>query len=116
LAERLEGMPEVVAYVKSHNVNFEVPYDFAGETLRYRPDYIVRIDDGGAEPLNLVVEVKGERDEQDAAKADTTRNFWAPAVNNAGRFGRWGFLELKGAPYDAATLIRQFVRPSLAAE
>ena len=40
LAERLEGMPEVIAYVKNHNISFEVPYDFAGETLRYRPDYI----------------------------------------------------------------------------
>jgi type III restriction enzyme len=116
LAERLEGMPEVVAYVKNHNVNFEVPYDFDGETLRYRPDYIARMNDGGAEPLNLVIEVKGERDGQDAAKAETMRNFWTPAVNNAVRFGRWGFLELKGAPYDAATLIREFVRPSLAAE
>ena len=53
LAERLEGMTEVFAYVKNHNIGFEVPYDFAGETLRYRPDYIARIDDGGrrtAEP------------------------------------------------------------------
>jgi hypothetical protein len=35
------------------------------------------------------------------------RNLWVPAVNNAKRFGRWRFLELKDAPYDAATLIRQ---------
>lgn len=43
LAERLEDMDEVSSYVKNHNLGFEVPYEFAGETLRYRPDYIVRV-------------------------------------------------------------------------
>jgi type III restriction enzyme len=104
-------MDEVFAYVKNHNISFEVPYDFAGDTLGYRPDYIARVDDGGPEPLNLVIEVKGQRDEKDAAKAETMRNLWVPAVNNAKRFGRWGFLELKDAPYDAATLIRQTLSP-----
>ena len=111
LAERLEGMDEVSSYVKNHNLGFEVPYEFAGDTLSYRPDYIARIDDGGPEPLNLVIEVKGQRDEKDKAKAETMRNLWVPAVNNARRFGRWGFLELKDAPYDAVTLIRE-ARPS----
>ncbi|MGA8585153.1 MAG: hypothetical protein WB715_15200 [Roseiarcus sp.] len=36
-------MDEVSSYVKNHNLGFEVPYEFAGETLRYRPDYIVRV-------------------------------------------------------------------------
>ena len=40
--------------MKNHNLGFEIPYDFEGETVRYRPDYILRIDDGGAEPLNLI--------------------------------------------------------------
>ncbi|MGA7195867.1 BPTD_3080 family restriction endonuclease [Roseiarcus sp.] len=116
LAERLEDMDEVSSYVKNHNLGFEVPYEFAGETLRYRPDYLARIDDGGPEPLNLVIEVKGQRDEKDKAKAETMRNLWVPAVNNARRFGRWGFLELRDAPYDAVALIREFAHPLLAAE
>ncbi len=111
LAERLEGMDEVFAYVKNHNISFEVPYDFTGETLSYRPDYIARVEDGRPEPLNLVIEVKGQRDEKDKAKAETMRNLWVPAVNNAKRFGRWGFLELNDAPYDAATLIREAISP-----
>ena len=109
-------MHEVFAYVKNHNLDFEVPYDFTGDTPSYRPDYIVRVDDGGPEPLNLVIEVKGQRDEKDKAKAETMRNLWVPAVNNAKRFGRWGFLELKDAPYDAAALIRELIHPLLAAE
>jgi type III restriction enzyme len=111
LAERLETMDEVQAYVKNHNLGFEIPYDFDGETVRYRPDYIVRIDDGGNEPLNLIMEVKGQRDEKDAAKADTARNIWVPAINNAKQFGRWDFLELTGIPYDAAIKIREHIKP-----
>jgi type III restriction enzyme len=115
LAERLESMGEVIAYAKNHNLGFEIPFEFGGETLRYRPDYIVRIDDGMGQ-LNLIVEVKGQRDEKDAAKAETARNVWVPAINNAGRFGRWGFLELNDIPYDAAARIREHVGHAMAAE
>ena len=58
-AERLEWMPEVMAYVKNHNLGFEVPYEHEGKERRYRPDYIVRAADGSGTPLNLVVEIKG---------------------------------------------------------
>jgi type III restriction enzyme len=58
--------------------------------------------------------VKGQRDEQDAAKAETMRNIWVPAVNNAKCFGRWGYLELNDIPYDAAAGIRERIRPLLA--
>jgi type III restriction enzyme len=105
-AERLAGMPEVLAYVKNHNLNFEVPYEHEGETRRYRPDYIVTVDDGHPEPLNLVVEIKGLRRDADAAKADTMQKIWIPAVNNAKAFGRWDFLEFKDIPYDAEERIR----------
>ncbi len=115
LTERLEGMDEVLAYVKNHNLNFEVPYEYAGETLRYRPDYIVQVNDGGSEPLNLIIEVKGHRDDKDAAKAETMRNVWVPAVNNSKRHGRWSFLELNDVPYDAVARIREFIRPRLVA-
>ncbi len=108
-------MGEVLAYVKNHNLGFEIPYEHASETHRYRPDYIARIDDGGEAPLNLVIEVKGQRDEKDAAKADTARRLWVPAVNNARVYGRWAFLELKDEPYDAVRIIRDFIQPCLIA-
>ena len=95
------------AYVKNHNLGFEVPYEHRGETHRYRPDYILRLDDGHGQddPLNLVVEVKGRRSEQDAAKADTMQTRWVPGVNALGRFGRWAFLELDN-PYTFAGGVR----------
>jgi type III restriction enzyme len=108
-AERIEKMDEVISYVKNHSLHFEVPYEYRGDTRKYRPDYIVRVADGGDEPLNLVVEIKGHRDEADAAKAETMRKAWVPAVNAAKRFGRWDFMEFTDAPYDVDKRIRERV-------
>ena len=67
----------------------------------YRPDFIVRI---AAEkgPVNLVVEIKGERDERDKQKRLTMIHKWLPGVNALGDWGRswgdygkWDFIELK---------------------
>jgi type III restriction enzyme len=87
--------PRVHAWVKNHNLGFEVPYSAGGEARRYRPDFILRIDDGPGDenPLNLVVEIKGARDEDDKDKAETMRTLWVPGVNALGEHGRWGFAE-----------------------
>lgn len=85
----------VLAWVKNHNLGFEVPYQAGGEARRYRPDFILRVDDGrGADdPLNLVVEIKGFRGEDAKDKAETMRTYWVPGVNNLGTRGRWAFAE-----------------------
>jgi type III restriction enzyme len=31
------------------------------------------------------------------AKVETAKTMWVPAVNNAGTFGRWAFLEIDGS-------------------
>ena len=87
--------PRVLAWVKNHNLGFEVPYMAGGEARRYRPDFILRLDDGkGADdPLNLIVEIKGARDEDDKDKAETMKTLWVPGVNNLGTQGRWAFAE-----------------------
>ena len=41
-----ENHPQVRAYVKNHNLGFEVPYRFGSEMRIYRPDFIVLVDDG----------------------------------------------------------------------
>ena len=38
--------PQVRAYVKNHNLGFEVPYRYGSETRKYLPDFIVLVDDG----------------------------------------------------------------------
>jgi len=99
-----------VAYAKNHNLGFEVPYEYRGEIHRYRPDFILKLDDGYGpdDPLHLVIEVKGRRSEQDAAKADTMATRWVPGVNALGRFGRWAFVELDN-PYTFAGGVRSFL-------
>ena len=99
-AQILERHPLTLAYVKNQALGFEVPYLDHTEQRMYLPDFIVLIDDGNGpdDPLNLVVEVKGQRDVFDQIKAETMRALWVPGVNALGTWGRWDFIELSDAP------------------
>ena len=81
------------AYVKNQSLGFEVPYRLGAEAHRYLPDFIVCLDDGHPDPLNLIVEIKDFRGEDAKEKANTVRASWVPGVNNLGQFGRWAFAE-----------------------
>ena len=78
LAERLDTHPKVIAYAKNHALGFEVPYRSGNEPRRYRPDFIVRIDDGQGGEINLVLEVKGFRDHDAMLKATTIAHPMGP--------------------------------------
>jgi type III restriction enzyme len=88
-----DSHPRVRAWVRNHGLGLEVPYLMGSAARRYLPDFIVRVDDGREEPLNLIVEIKGFRGEDAKEKANTMRAYWVPGVNNLGRFGRWDFAE-----------------------
>ena len=90
-----EAHPRVKAYVKNHNLGFEVPYRAGSEARRYRPDFIVLVDDGrGSDDLlHLVVEIKGYRGEDAKDKKATMDACWVPGVNRDRRYGRWAFAE-----------------------
>ncbi|MCB0031766.1 MAG: hypothetical protein KDE28_27835, partial [Anaerolineales bacterium] len=89
----VEKHPRVISYVKNQGLGLEVPYPYKGSQRRYIPDFIVRLDVGEAEPLNLVVEIKGYRGEDAKEKAATMATAWVPSVNNLGSYGRWAFKE-----------------------
>jgi type III restriction enzyme len=91
----VESHLQVRAYVKNHNLGFEVPYRFGSENRRYRPDFIVLVDDGHGDDdlLHLVVEIKGYRREDAKDKKSTMETYWVPGVNNSGKHGRWAFAE-----------------------
>jgi hypothetical protein len=56
-------------------------------TLRIdSPDYLIRLTNG----LTLVLEIKGQEDDQDRAKHQAPRR-WASAVNHWSELGRWAF-------------------------
>ena len=88
-----EAHPRVHAYVKNHNLGLEVPYLHGSTQRKYLPDFIVQIDDGQSDLLNLIVEIKGYRGEDAKEKASTMQTYWVPGVNNLGSFGRWAFAE-----------------------
>jgi len=91
-----EAHPRVRAYVKNHNLGFEVPYRYGSETRKYRPDFIVLVDDGHGDDdlLHLVVEIKGYRREDAKEKKATMDTYWVPGVNSLRTYGRWAFAEL----------------------
>lgn len=105
MAQVLEGMHEVVCYVKNQGLGFFVPYTMNGEQKNYMPDFIVRLNDGKDDLLNLIVEVSGEARKDKAIKVATTENLWIPAVNQHNGFGRWDFIEITD-PWDAENTIR----------
>ena len=90
-----ESHPQVKAYVKNHNLGLEVPYRFGSEMRKYRPDFIVLVDDGHGpdDLLHLIVEIKGYRREDAKEKKSTMDTYWVPGVNNLGTYGRWAFAE-----------------------
>ena len=88
-----ESHPRVKAYVKNHNLGFEVPYRYGSETRNYRPDFVVLVDDGHEDLLNLIVEIKGYRREDAKEKKNFMDTYWIPGVNNHGQYGRWAFAE-----------------------
>ncbi|MEI6065484.1 MAG: restriction endonuclease subunit R, partial [Pseudanabaena sp. ELA748] len=88
-----EAHPRVRSYVKNQGLGFEVPYLYGSTQRKYIPDFILQIDDGRDDLLNLIVEIKGFRGEDAKDKANTMTTYWIPGVNNLGKFGRWQFAE-----------------------
>jgi type III restriction enzyme len=112
LAQTLEDMPEVHAYVKNQNLGFTIPYTLNGEEHNYYPDFIVRMDDGHGpdDLLNLILECTGQKKKDKEAKVATAQTLWVPAANNHGGFGRWEFLEIRD-PWDARNEIHKYINP-----
>ena len=91
----VETHPRVRAYIKNQGLGLEVPYRHGSIMRKYIPDFIVQVQDGHEDLLNLVVETKGYRGEDAREKKDTMDTYWVPGVNHLGTYGRWTFLELK---------------------
>ena len=104
----VESHPQVKAYVKNHNLGLKVPYRYESTTRTYVPDFIVQVDDGQDDPLNLIIEIKGYRGEDAKAKKDTMLNCWLPGVNALGQYGRWAFAEFTDV-YNIESNLRQVI-------
>ena len=104
----VESHPSVMAYVKNHNLGLEVPYLYGSTPRRYFPDFILLVDDGNEDPLNLIVEIKGYRGEDAKEKKNTMEAYWLPGVNALGHYGRWAFAEFTDV-FDIEPNLRQVI-------
>ena len=111
----VEKHPRVLSYVKNQGLGFTIPYMLGLEARDYYPDFIVQLDVGEEEPLNLIVEIKGYRRENAKDKALTLKSCWVPGVNHLEKYGRWDFLELKEI-YDMKSQFYEFVNSVLVKE
>jgi type III restriction enzyme len=82
VCENLKGI--VSTYAKNDHLGFEIPYLWNGSRRNYRPDFLIRLNNGKI----LILEIKGQETEQDKAKHDALRE-WIQAVNEEGGFGEW---------------------------
>lgn len=104
----LDSLDEVVAYFKNPGI-LRIPYTHEGVQGHYIPDFVVQLRDGHSDPLNLLVEVTGERKKDKVIKVETASTYWVPAVSNLGVYGRWAFTEISD-PSEAADLMAVAVR------
>jgi type III restriction enzyme len=114
-----ESHPSVIAYTKNHGLGFEVPYRHGSVMRRYLPDFILLIDDGhgSADPLHLVVEIKGYRREDAKDKKNAMNAYWIPGVNSLKSYGRWAFVEMQDVytlETDLATKLKEELERMLA--
>ena len=108
LCRVVESHRLVKAYVKNHSLGLEVPYLYGSTPRKYIPDFVLLVDDGHEEPLNLIVEIKGYRGEDAKEKKNTMEAYWLPGVNALGDYGRWAFAEFTDV-YDIDSGLRAVI-------
>lgn len=90
----LETFDGVLRYVKNvQRVGFRIPWFKEGRRRWYEPDFIVHLDDGHDDPLQVIVEISGDHPDK-PLKIGAVRDLWLPAVNRHGGFGRWELVEV----------------------
>lgn len=114
LAMVLETHPQVISFAKNQGLGLEVPYKDGAIPRKYIPDFVIQVDDGNgeADPLNLIIEVKGRRDDNVKAKHETMRNKWIKGVNALGIYGRWAFEEF-GDVYEMSDKFDELMKERL---
>ncbi len=83
-AFELDRNSNVAAWVKNDHLGFEIIYIFKGVVRKYRPDFIIKLQNGEF----LILETKGQDTQQDKTKREFLDE-WVKAVNQHGGFGKW---------------------------
>jgi len=100
-AYELERNKAVTAWAKNDHLGFVVYYTYQGTPHTFYPDYLVRLANG----TTLVLEVKGQDDQQNRTKREFLDE-WVRAVNAHGGFGEWVWAVSKN-PADIKKIISE---------
>lgn len=96
-AKTFEELPHVHSYVKNHFLDFRIPYFFEDQEHDFIPDFIAKVKTPSGEIVNLIVEISGWSNDTTGHKAEKRRyvtDYWIPAANALGSYGRWEFVEI----------------------
>lgn len=85
-----DRIPGLQAWVKNDHIGFEIKYLWQGQLHTYYPDHIIKFEDN----RYILLEVKGQKIEQDKAKWAAAEE-WVRAVNANSNFGNWEFKALE---------------------
>lgn len=83
-ANLMEKSELVSAYAKNDHLGFQIYYLWNGAKRRYIPDFLIRLANG----KTLILEIKGQDDDQNRAKRGSL-DAWVKGVNSNGGFGTW---------------------------
>lgn len=83
-ANVMEKSELVSAYAKNDHLGFQIYYLWNGAKRRYIPDFLIRLTNG----KTLILEIKGQDDDQNRAK-HASLDTWVKGVNSNGGFGIW---------------------------
>ncbi|MFB9354248.1 BPTD_3080 family restriction endonuclease [Sneathiella chinensis] len=113
-ARAAENHDKVISYVKNQGLGFTVPYKDGNIARDYIPDFIVQVDDGRGfdDLLNVIVEIKGFKNEQVKLKKETMTEKWVTGVNALGAYGRWTFSQFDSV-YEIDSEFRKLIEQAL---
>lgn len=98
LARALDLHAGILAWARNFRLGWRIPYfDPQGGTWRYyEPDFVARVPNAAdGQPRHIVIEFKGEVDEDAVTKRQEVEGWWMPAVNNSSDpscHGHWRYV------------------------
>ena len=115
LAQALDTRPEVLAWARNFRLGWHIPYldPRHGIWRSYEPDFVARIRSEHG-PRHLVIEFKGDTNEDALIKTKATQEWWLPAVNGSDDpacDGSWQYVFIDSNNSIMATLDRAVAEP-----
>ncbi len=117
VAQALDELDGIAAWVRNFRLGWRIPYlDLQlGIWRNYEPDFVARLEklNDMDEPVNLVIEYKGQPGIDSRAKTAGIRDWWIPAVSGSNESccrGEWRYVYIEELNAIRPTLIAEIER------